>query len=122
MGEPCNGQRSFERLNHLRYIDGGWLQQLFPQRSPKLLELGIHGVPVLREQDLTGQRQAVTVDPAASDSNNDITGSHGPANDALVERNMADAHPDQIASPPFPLRREHLPDLGDLSAADGDPC
>src|SRR5574337_1409091 len=86
MGEPFDGQRSLKRFNHLRYIDDGRLQQLFSKRSPKLLELRVHGILILRKQDLSGQRQAITMDSAASNPDNDIAGSHRLSNDYLVER------------------------------------
>ena len=114
-------------LHRLGNVDVGRAQELFPERHGKLVELVADGVAVVGEERLAREREAVAVDAAASDADDDVAFAHAAPVDDLVEGNAAHRHPHQVEMRDHVLelrglaaRNRDARDLGALAQAGGD--
>ena len=83
-------------LQRLGNVDVGRAQELLPERDGKLVELVADGIAVVGEERLAREREAVAVDAAALDADDDVAFAHGAPVDDLVEVNAAHRHPHQV--------------------------
>ena len=101
-------------------VDGGRLEQFFADRSSQFTQVFVDAPMMIREEDPAGQRQAIAMYARRAKSHDDVALLRVSACEDSRKIDGANSGADEIEGTSFTHAADHLSDLSDLPAWNGD--